>query len=70
MLPNRAQAIYGVDALQAVVLAIGYAQHELAGLQRKSRGMLTWLGSTDLGLPDIVGLIGVRRMFRTPRRQR
>lgn len=69
-LPTRAQPIHGVDALQAVSLAIGYAQQELAGLQRRSRGALTWLGSRDLGLPDIIGLVGVRRLFRTPRRKR
>jgi hypothetical protein len=70
LLPNRTQVIHGVDALQALVLAIGYAQLELTGLQRKSRGALTWLGSHDLGLPDIIGLIGVRTFFRsTPRRR-
>jgi len=62
--------VYGVDALQAMVLAVGYARQELAHLQHQSGTKLTWLGSPDLGLPDIIGLVGVRRLFRSPRRLR
>lgn len=69
-LPAGPQPVYGIDALQALVLALGYAQQELANLQRRSRGKLTWLGSPDLGLPDIIGLVGVRRIFRAPRKSR
>ena len=69
-LPAGVQPIPGVDALQALVLAIGYAQQELARLQRRPGTKLTWLGSEDLGLPDIIGLGGVRRMFRAPTRSR
>ncbi len=56
-LPSGTQAVYGVDALQAMVLALGYAQQTLAQLQRESGGKLTWLGSADLGLPDIMASV-------------
>jgi hypothetical protein len=69
-LPAGTRAVYGVDALQAMVLAVGYAQQALARLQDQSRGQLRWLGSADLGLPDIIGLVGVRRIFRSPSRLR
>lgn len=69
-LSGDTQPIYGVDALQAMVLAVGYAQQQLAQLQHRSRGKLSWLGSSDLGLPDIIGLVGVRRLFRAPRKSR
>lgn len=65
-LPAGTQSVHGVDALQAIVLAVGYAQRELLQLQRRYPEKLTWLGSPDLGLPDIIGLVGVRRIFRAP----
>ena len=68
-LPAGTHAVYGVDALQAMVLATGYAHQALAQLQLQSGGKLTWLGSADLGLPDILGLVGVRRTFRSPGRR-
>ena len=70
LLPRGVQPVYGIDALQALVLAVGYAQRELAGLSRAGRGDLTWLDAPDLGLPDIVGLIGSARMFRAPPKRR
>lgn len=69
-LPSGTHAVYGVDALQAMVLGVGYAQQTLAQLQHQSGGKLTWLGSADLGLPDIIRLVGVRRLFRSPSRLR
>lgn len=59
--------VYGLDSLQALTLALGYVQSELARVEASLR--LTWLNSSDIGLPDILGLIGVRRAFlRSPRR--
>ena len=51
------QPILGVDALQALVLALGHIQLELSALQddlhTSGRARLTWLGSADLGFPAI-----------------
>ena len=69
-LPAGMRAIPGIDALQATVLAVGYAHRELVQLQRRCPGQLTWLGSADLGLPDILGLVGIRRTFRAPSKLR
>jgi hypothetical protein len=54
-LPLGVRPVCGVDALQALVLALGYIQRELTGLQRQPKVTLTWLESDDLGLPDILG---------------
>lgn len=64
LLRSGSKPVYGVDALQALLLACGYVQQELARLQRSEAGELTWLGTRDLGLPDILALVGVRRVFR------
>src|SRR5688572_30369359 len=52
-LPTSVRPVYGVDRLQAVTLALGYVQIILTHLSGQLK--LTWLESTDLGLPDIVG---------------
>jgi hypothetical protein len=62
--------VHGIDALQALVLAVGYAQRELGNVQRSAGAQLSWLDGPDLGLPDILGLVGVRRLFRAPRKLR
>ena len=69
-LPRGVRPIYGIDGVQALSLALGYAQRELRALQRSSRGALTWLGTADLGLPDLLGLVGVNKVFRAPPRLR
>lgn len=67
-LSTAVNPVYGVDRLQALTLALGYVQIQLAHVS-PTLG-LSWLGSTDLGLPDIVGLLGVRRSFRQPPKPR
>ena len=67
-LPTAVTPVFGVDRLQALTLALGYVQLLLAHVSAELA--LTWLDSTDLGLPDIVGLLGVRRSFRRPPRRR
>jgi len=67
---RRTQTAYGVDTLQALVLAIGCAQRELTRAQVKTKGRLTWLDGHDLGLPNILGLVGIRQMFRAPPKRR
>ena len=66
LLPAGVCPVYGIDALQALVLAVGYVQRELARVQHAEDGALTWMDAPDLGMPDILGLVGVARMFRAP----
>ena len=67
-IPTGVVQIFGVDSVQALTLALGFVQTILA--HSASRLSITWLDSTDLGLPDINGLIGVRRSFRRPPRRK
>ena len=42
---------YGVDGIQAFILALTYISTTLYFSDEFQSGMLTWLGSRDLGLP-------------------
>lgn len=46
----RSAAMWGVDSMQALVLALGIIRTELGIYAR--RGRLTWLGGDELGLPS------------------
>lgn len=46
-------AIYGVDGLQALMLALASVGAEFDVFERQTRGEVTWLGDPDLGLPSV-----------------
>jgi hypothetical protein len=43
--------IYGIDAVQALILAMQAAHAELLSSAEGKSGLLLWLGEPDLGLP-------------------
>jgi hypothetical protein len=48
---NRSSYAIGVDAVQAVMLALMKAHVELLASPEGRRQEITWLGGTELGLP-------------------
>ncbi|WP_414159947.1 DUF6968 family protein [Pseudomonas sp. BNK-45] len=53
--PDRRQnlRIFGIDAIQALLLAMQGARYELVGSPENAAGELTWLGERDFGLPVV-----------------
>ncbi|MCK3838831.1 MULTISPECIES: DUF6968 family protein [Pseudomonas] len=51
--PDRRQAlrIFGIDAIQALLLAMQGARCELVSSPESAAGELTWLGEREFGLP-------------------
>lgn len=47
----RISCAFGVDALQALVLALNMIAIELHASEEAKAGRMTWLGQSDLGLP-------------------
>lgn len=50
---SRVSKAFGIDSLQAFLLALEKARAELAYGQRVNRLRLTWLEQDDWGLPEI-----------------
>jgi hypothetical protein len=48
---KRVFCAFGVDAVQALVLALGMVRAELLNSPEGRGGQIRWLGSDDLGLP-------------------
>lgn len=48
---RRHLRIFGVDAVQSLLLAMQGAHHELVSSPENTAGELTWLGDRDFGLP-------------------
>ena len=51
LLGDRTRKAYGIDSLQALLLAIRVIYAELSYCEAYKNGDLTWLGGRDLGLP-------------------
>jgi hypothetical protein len=60
--PDRGRRfqIYGIDAVQALVLAMQVAHAELLSSPESKDGRLLWLGDRDLGLPSSGQARGLR----------
>ena len=55
---TRASCAFGIDEVQALVLALMKAHVELECSPEGKRGELRWLGSEDLGLPSALSADG------------
>jgi hypothetical protein len=49
---KRAFSAFGIDEVQALILALNMVHAELLSSPEGKRGELRWLGSEDLGLPS------------------
>jgi hypothetical protein len=49
--PAKARRVYGVDGIQALLLALMAANAELERIARDLGGVVFWLGGTGIGLP-------------------
>lgn len=51
---RRNLRIFGIDAIQALLLAMQGARHELVTSPENAAGELTWRGERDFGLPVVI----------------
>ena len=49
----RSRSVYGVDAVQALTLAMKVAHAQLLAARERDRRVVTWLGEEELGLPAV-----------------